>query len=89
MINHTFLNIFKDRHGHTVMIQKPNLAITSWAVFKIISVFVSNGELQDSFSYLANAFLFTWAYLEIRSGVNTFRKLLGLGVLLIILASIF
>jgi hypothetical protein len=76
---------FKDKSGQVVIWQKPNLAIILWAVFAVTS------RLFDSSLavWLATAFLFTWAFMELTQGVNYFRRLLGLVVLAAIIAARF
>jgi hypothetical protein len=73
-------NFFKDKHGHVVIMQWPNLPLYGWIVFKLIGLVVSKGRHKDGCEQLAMAFLFAWALLEITQGVNYFRRFLGLVV---------
>lgn len=84
MINSTPLKnqrFFKDKKGHIVLWQWPNLPLYGWIVCKILSLLL-RGDLKAGLEQLGMAFLFTWAFLEITQGVNYFRKLLGLVVIL-------
>lgn len=89
MNRHTLISIFKDSDGRIVIWQTPNLILTGWILCKVTALLIDNSNLETSISHLSNALLFTWAYLEIRSGVNMFRKLLGLTVLCFVLTNIF
>ena len=74
-------NFWKDKDGRVVIWQRPNLPLTVWFVTYLLGwlpfspLFLS---LLDTISFGA---IFTWAWLEISSGVNTFRRILGLIVL--------
>lgn len=66
-----------DKDGTLVLAQAPNVPIAGWIGFKLASMLPVSTRLQDGFGYIATAFLFTWAYLEITEGDSNFRKLLG------------
>jgi hypothetical protein len=72
----------KDKNDHVVIIQPPNLPIVGWLVCSVLAYFIQSGSLHTGFAMLSKAFLFTWAYLEITQGVNLFRRLLGLVVMI-------
>lgn len=80
-------NIFKDPQGKTVITQPPNLPLVVW----FVSFVVSNIHLHPSVTLLADALsfgaLFTWAWMEIFSGVNVFRRVLGSVVMVVLLWS--
>lgn len=71
-------NFFKDKNGKVVIAQFPNwplvLAIIFWILKFPLGVIIS---------------LIYWSYLEIVSGVNTFRKTLGIIVLVLQLISLY
>ena len=73
-------NIFKDKYGKTVIAQKPNLPIFIAAIAWTISKLANEGEFQQFTSLVSNTSLIYWSYLEIFSGVNKFRKILGFTV---------
>lgn len=83
-----FSSIFKDREGRVVIWQSPNFLLVAWAFCRLIT-FVVNANLEIGFSRLGSAFLFAWAYLEVRSGVNIFRRILGLIVACVTIWSFF
>jgi len=80
---------FKDKEGHIVITQSPNLPLFGWILLELVSLALRKGRAKTTFQGLATAFLFTWAYLEITRGVNYFRKLFGLVVIVIIILSYF
>jgi len=79
-----FINFFKDNKGQVVICQKPNLPLIGWIIFTILKLIFSGYQpkLYYLFSLLSFGFIFTWAWLEITSGVNYFRRVLGLIVLI-------
>jgi hypothetical protein len=80
---------FKDKQGHIVMVQSPNLPLFGWILLELVSLALRKGHTKTAFQSLATAFLFTWAYLEITRGVNYFRRFLGLVVIVMIILSYF
>jgi hypothetical protein len=78
---------WKDRDGKVVMWQTPNAWLISWAGFTAVSLFFS-GRVSDVFSWIASAALIIWSLLEIFSGVNYYRRVLGLAVLAYAVASL-
>lgn len=74
------MNIFKTKNGDTVIAQRPNLPIIGWFVFLIIAKLTSD-NLSEYTYLLSSLFLWVWCALEILYGVNTFRRILGIGVL--------
>ncbi|MBA3724168.1 MAG: hypothetical protein H0W89_04760 [Candidatus Levybacteria bacterium] len=67
-----------------IIAQKPNIPIIIATVGFIISYFTA-GMFQAIGETVSIIALIIWAYLEISSGVNWFRKLLG-GVVLLVVA---
>lgn len=74
-------HFFKDKDGHVVIFQWPNLTLYGWLVCKGLALFITKPALHAGFERLGTAFLFAWALLELTKGVNYFRRLLGLVVL--------
>lgn len=79
-------SIFKDKDGNVVIGQKPNAPILTWITLKLILLFKLPIIVEGLLSLIAFGALFTWAWLEIFSGVNTFRKALGIVVMILLLA---
>lgn len=73
---------FLDKQGRTVLYQAPNLplilAFTFWLINRIATDITI---LSIVSSILFNVLLAYWAYLELRFGVNNWRRALGCGVL--------
>ncbi len=81
--------LIRDKDNNVAIVQFPNLPLIGWAVFGLLSYLLSSGRPHAGLLALSHASLFTWAYLEIRSGVSLFRRLLGIIILLGIVASYF
>jgi hypothetical protein len=80
--------IWRDKYGDVVIWQTPNIWLVGWAAIIFISLFFRTGTVTDVMSWVATAFLSVWAILEIFRGVNYFRRLLGLIVLVYIILTI-
>lgn len=66
-----------------VLLQKPNLPLIVWFVALVVSKILNSGVAQDTAEIISFVAILIWAGLEIFSGVNYFRRGLGLTVLLI------
>ncbi len=66
--------------------QKPNLPLLLAAALWLMAR-ISHGTLKEYLSLLFIAVMLWWSYLEITSGVNIFRKLLGLVVGLMMISN--
>jgi hypothetical protein len=75
---------WEDKNGNIVVVQKPGLPIIVFIVAAIIYVLFQNGGFGKFFGWVAVAALVVWALLEIFRGVNYFRRLLGVAVLLLV-----
>jgi len=73
---------YKDADGKVTLAQIPNLPIIVWLVMALLGWLVSSGTLHDVASVVGFGALFTWAWMELFSGANYLRRLLGLIVLL-------
>lgn len=80
-----FLDFFKDNKGQIVLFQAPNAPLICWFILVILNLLWSSNQpkAHHLFHMLSFGFIFTWAWLEITSGVNYFRRALGLLVLFI------
>lgn len=77
--------LFKDVHGNVVTWQLPNIPIMGWAAFILLSYLFNDPSIKSHLEVVSKCFLFTWAYLELFQGVNYFRRILGLIVILYII----
>jgi len=75
------INFIRDKSGKIVLLQPPNLALSGWIVTVLFQRVVPSSKI----AWLGTAFLFTWAFMEMCSGVNYFRRVLGLIVMVMIL----
>jgi len=74
---------FKDKNGRTTLWQSPNLALLTWAIAVVASKIITGGKPHQILVLVAFGAIFTWAWLEIFSGVNYFRRAVGLIVLIL------
>ena len=72
--------LFVTKQGAVVVGQKPNWPLYCFISFRVLSLFV-HGQFGHYLVSFSNIFLIIWASLEIYSGVNLFRRLLGVFVL--------
>ena len=76
-----------DRHGNFVVWQRPNFLLWIWIAAFIISIILSDGAFERFIGLLGLLAILIWAVLELGWGVNYFRRLVGLGVLLLFAVS--
>jgi hypothetical protein len=72
-----------DSHGKLIIWQMPNIYLISWAVLTIISL-IFTGTVSNIFLWLGVVAIVVWSLLEIFKGLNYFRRLLGLIVLIVV-----
>ncbi len=78
---------FQDDKGNVVIIQPPNIPITVWAVASILKLVANNGSLYAALDAISYGSIFVWSLMELFQGVNTFRRTLGLVVLVATIGS--
>lgn len=84
----TFLDrTFKDKNNKLVLWQKFNIPLAVGLSCTLLTYVIKDGKSHALLELLAYGALFTWGFLEVYSGVNYFRRLLGLAVLAIIVAN--
>lgn len=74
-------SFFKDKDGKVVIGQTPNTPMLLFIVFSLVQL-APHTHVTRIAIWGARIAISYWAYLEIVSGVNAFRKSLGLVVLL-------
>ena len=79
---------WRDRRGRVVVWQMPNVWLIGWAVLTTVVALLIAGRVADVLSWLAQASLAVWCFLEIFRGVNYFRRGLGLLVLVFVIMSV-
>lgn len=82
-------SFFKDDEGSYVIWQWPNLPLVGWFVCFVLAIIFSDYSIKSTFQDLSRMFLFLWAYLEIKSGLSSFRKLLGVVVMVLVVITLF
>lgn len=75
--------VFKDREGHFVFVEAPNLPLITWFTMTLLA-YPLTGKAALFATIVARGALFTWAWLELFQGVNYLRRGLGLAVLIYI-----
>lgn len=85
MLVKTFDKFLRDKRGHIVIGQRPNLPIVVWAVCAVASRLLHNQTIGK----IGSIALIIWAVLELGWGVNYFRRGLGLVVLGVTLLNLF
>ena len=68
--------LFLTKDGKFVVGQRPNISIIVFVVLKIAASFF-HGNLSHGLNVAAGIALIIWSGLEITTGVNLFRRLLG------------
>ena len=82
--NATFWDKFwRDEYGRDVIWQRPNAFLITWFVCTVSKWFLHYKIL----GWIATIAIIVWAVLEIYSGVNRFRRLLGVLVLILIIVN--
>lgn len=76
------MSIFTTDNGKRVIVQRPNMPILIAIATWLISIFAS-GSLAEVSRVFASIFFILWGVLEMVWGVNQFRKLLGIGALIV------
>jgi hypothetical protein len=72
---------FRDRDGHVVVAQPPNVPLIGWLVLRVAAWALPPGFAERLCDAFADGFMFTWAYLELAHGDSPFRRTLGAVVL--------
>jgi hypothetical protein len=75
-----------DKNGKFVVFQPLNIWIVLWFMFSLLAQIVRSHPFHALFGWVSFGALVVWALLEVVSGVNYFRRLLGLTILLLTLA---
>ncbi len=87
MQNTLFDKVFRDDDGNIVIAQPPNPPLIVWLVASLLQLFFTKGDVNTGLEVLAFGCIFTWGWQELFSGVNYFRRGLGLIVLIGVIGS--
>ena len=74
-----------DKHGNFVVWQKPNIYLIVWFVSFLIYQLFHAPAIRVPFSWIAFGAIIIWSILEMKSGVNYFRRFMGLLVFLLVI----
>lgn len=74
--------IFITKSGNAVILQRPNLPISAWIIAKIAEHVTNEPVIKEGLAQTSVAFLLIWSLMELFQGVNYFRRILGLLILL-------
>ena len=87
MKNTLFDKVFRDSEGKIILAQMPNLPLICWIIASLLKIVFTTGKINLGLDIIAFGCLFTWAWEELFQGVNYFRRVLGLLVLVGLIAS--
>jgi len=76
---------WEDPQGNVVIWQKPNRFLLTWLIGTILTWVLPFGSLTKFIGLVTLIALIIWAVLEVYSGADYFRRLLGLLILLALL----
>lgn len=86
--NVTFWDKFwRDEYGRDVIWQRPNAFLITWIVVTAVGLFLPYNHIKSVLGVIGTIAILIWAVLEIYSGVNGFRRLLGVLVLIAVVIS--
>ena len=85
----TWDKFWKNKNGKIAIWQFPNIPLFGWIIFTVLTLILKAGRVNSGSQFIADAFLFTWSYLEMKEGESYFRRLLGAVVMIAILLSHF
>jgi len=80
---------WEDKNGKFVVWQRPNILLATWFLALALSIVLPDNAASRFISMISGFAILIWAVLELIWGVNYFRRLLGLCVLLLILVAHF
>jgi len=87
MENTLFDQVFRDSEGEIILAQMPNSPLIVWVVASLLTMIFTTGKINLGLEIIAFGSLFTWAWEELFQGVNYFRRVLGLLVLVGLIGS--
>ncbi len=82
------VNIFRGDNNKLTIFQKPNIPATVWLIATIGARIFHSGLPHVILSIISVLAAFVWAMMELVSGVNYFRKILGFVVLFVTIYSV-
>ncbi|MCA9373995.1 MAG: hypothetical protein R3B71_01150 [Candidatus Gracilibacteria bacterium] len=80
-------SFFKDENGKVVIAQWPNAPLIAWFGTMVATWLPLPETLIVFLDLISFGALFTWAWMEIFSGVNLWRRFLGTAVMVSVLLS--
>lgn len=78
---------WEDKNGNAIVWQPPNKWLSLWFITMVLGWFLPRGLVEQAIGLISLVALIIWAGLELTKGVNYFRRLIGLLVLLVIIVS--
>lgn len=83
-----YKKLFFDKNDRFVVAQFPNVPIIVWAVTVVLNKVIEHQAASGIIFVIGTISLTVWALLELYSGVNVFRKILGWVVLFYVVYSV-
>lgn len=87
-LNNFWYRFWHDNHQRIVVWQTPNKFLIIWLIATILNKLILSESVSNFMVIVATSSIMVWCFLEIRWGVNYFRRLLGLMVLIFVLRGI-
>lgn len=69
--------LFTDSNGKLVVFQTPNPALWTWIITTLLNLLINNLRLSQLLGLIGKVAIVYWAIMEITSGVNYFRRIMG------------
>ncbi|MGZ6005314.1 MAG: hypothetical protein ACXWLH_04135 [Candidatus Saccharimonadales bacterium] len=76
---------WEDKNGKVVVWQAPNRWLLIWLITLVLGWFMPYGWPQKAVGWISLIALVIWAFFEAKSGVNYFRRTIGILVLLLLI----
>ncbi|HYH75732.1 MAG TPA: hypothetical protein VD735_07295 [Candidatus Saccharimonadales bacterium] len=77
--------LIRDKEGRVVLFQRPNLPLLI-GLGALAAAWPATGDAQHLLLAISFGALFTWSWLEITTGLSPARRLMGAGMLALLLA---
>jgi len=91
MVSHQSFSekFWHDKRGNVVVLQRPNIPGLVWVIGFALTIMLPDSSFERYISALSEIAIIVWAVMEVGWGVNNFRRLLGVCVLLLIISAHF
>lgn len=81
-------SFWRNKDGKIIILQKPNFPLIVWFVSYLATKLPVSPYALNILSIVSFCALFVWALMEIFSGVNLFRRFLGVVVVVVLISRV-